>query len=160
MLGPSEFYEMSLEPRVLPLRIHAPVAPDSYMCSTVYGQNIIPSVCQNLVDSNWPSGNTPIHIYHQEPAPSNAIVAPYTVRDAGCTVTIEAAGPRTANTNYVAVAPNKLRGLAAYVIQKCPIENNGYGGFVTIGLAHAATFVEAWILSMYSSNNSDNGAFS
>ena len=84
------------------------------------------------------------------------------MRGEGCTVSIESAGPNIGNTNYVSVAPNKLRGLAAYVIQKCPVEQNGHGGFVTLGMAYATAFVSelAHGVDSMGDNNTYTGAFS
>ena len=150
---------MSLIPRVLPLPIHAPTSPDSHVCSRTYGENIVPLSCQNLVDTHWPSGRTPIHLYREEPSPSNARRLPYTVYDAGCTISIEAAGPNAAHTDFFAVSPNRLRGLAGYVIQKCPVENAGIGGFVTLGMNHAASFITQWSTGTDVNGHIDYGVF-
>ena len=145
--------------RVLPLLVQTPVSPDSYACSYIYGENIIPSACQRLVDSHWPTGNEPMRVYFRDPPGGNYMNLPYTLRGAGCSVSIEYAGPNAGITHYVKISPNELRGLAAYVIQKCPIEHNGIGGFGTVGLDNAVTFVRQWGSSNDASDRNDTGGF-
>ena len=150
---------MSVTPRNLPLRIHAPILPDNHVCDAVYGQNIIPSVCRHLVNTYLPYGSLPVHIYTQDPSPSNALRVPYTVRGPGCVLSIESAGPMVGEPNYVKVAPMKLRGLAAFVIEKCPVEQNGHGGFVTLGMGHATAFIAGWGFGMDSTDQNHTGEF-
>ena len=138
------FLGMSLIPRNLPLPIDAPPAPDNFQCNPLYGQNILPSSCQNLVDTHWPSGDTRITLYLDDPAPSNAIRLPFTKSDEWCTVSIEVAGPNTANRHTLAVSPNQLRASAGFLIQKCPVESVGIGGFVSLGIENVQNLVQYW----------------
>ena len=49
-----------------------------------------------------------------------------------CTVAIEIAGPSL--PAYVPLIPYQIRYIANYVINKCVLERNGIGGFMTQGL--------------------------
>ena len=111
--------------------------PTIIHCSADYGQNIHSSACTNLFQAHWPEGPEPIRLYLRDPAPSDALRLPYTVSEAGCTLSIEAAGPGAPNTHYVTVYPEMLETRAAAVIKRCPEESNGIGGFVTHGFRHA-----------------------
>lgn len=65
--------------------------------------------------------------------------------EAGCTLSIEAAGPGASRTHYVTVYPDMLVTRAEAVIQQCPGEGNGIGGFVTHGFRHALNeFFAPW----------------
>ena len=150
---------MSLIPRILPLPIHTPVPPDSFICNGIYGQNISPFACQNLVDTQWPSGDDPIPLYLHDPAPSSAIHLPYTVRARKCRVSIEAAGPGAPKQHYLTVSPNQLRSLAGFIIEKCPLERRGLGGFVSFGMVDVQTFVTKWGLPTNSTDPHDSGAY-
>ena len=138
--------------RTLPaqlLPIHAPHPPDFYVCSTTYGTNIVPWDCQFNVDTYWRSGATPVHYYFSKPVPSNAIPLPFITStfgwDSSCQIAIEPAGPNYGSLPYLAFSPDKLRGLAGYVIQKCAQEGNGKGGFVTVGLDGAEHYLQNWV---------------
>ena len=65
-----------------------------------------------------------------------------------CTVSIESAGPPLSEylqpssgslgrANYFSISPDKLRGAAGYIIQKCAQESGGIGGYVTLYFAAA-----------------------
>lgn len=143
---------MALTPRVLALTHEIPTS-DSYVCSAAYGHNIRPLACQNLVDTYFPPGDTPLIFSLREPSSSDAVRLPFSVHGTGCTVAVESAGPGAVDDNQVSLTPNQLRGAAEYVIQKCPIDHNGIGGFTTLGLARAKAYVAQW------GGYSDTGAF-
>ncbi|KAL8823065.1 MAG: hypothetical protein Q9191_006211 [Dirinaria sp. TL-2023a] len=69
-----------------------------------------------------------------------------------CTVTVELAGPAASNTNSINLVPDQIRGMAGYVIQRCPgggdMTHNyanfagGLGGYVTSGLENILESIE------------------
>ena len=134
---------MSLIPRTLPLPIHAPTLPDRYVCAPEYGQRIVPLDCQNVVDINWPKGTTPVHYYFNGPSPSAAQKMPVVHKQGSCTVSIEPAGPDYLTRHFFSVSPNAMRGLAGYLIEKCPNQHGGVGGFVTLGLSYAQDYISS-----------------
>lgn len=134
-----------LLPRVIPLLIHAPTPPDFYQCNETYGRNIKPLDCQLAVEWDWPTGNTPVHYYFEDPVPSNAIRIPRTTSQGTCKVTIEPAGPSYGKAykyaSYLKHEPDKMRALAGYVIDMCAHKGQGIGGFVTVGMKAAENYV-------------------
>ena len=134
-----------LLPRVVPLLIHAPTPPDFLQCDPAYGHNIKPLDCQLAVEWDWPSGNTPVHYYFEDPSPSNGIKIPRITRQGSCNVAIEPAGPRYGKVygfpSYLKHRPDEMRALAGYVIEKCAHQGQGIGGFVTLGMDAAERYV-------------------
>ena len=138
-----------LLPRVVPLLIHAPTAPDFLQCDPAYGHDIKPLDCQLAIEWDWPSGKTPVHYYFEDPSPSNGIKVPRITRQGSCNVAIEPAGPRYGKAfgypSYVTHRPDEIRALAGYVIEKCAHQGQGMGGFVTVGLDAAEKYVSGVI---------------
>ena len=155
--------------RVVPLLIHAPTSPDFVQCDPIYGRDIKPLDCQLAVQVYWPTGNTPVHYYFEDPSPSNAIKIPQYDKQGSCNVAIEPAGPRYGQAhgfpNYLTHRPNELRALAGYVIEKCAHEGGGIGGFVTLGMEAAERYVagvvnEDWEnVKDWNEGVNNNGAF-
>ena len=158
-----------LLPRTIPLLIHAPSPPDFLQCDPAYGRNIKPLDCQLAIEWDWPSGKTPVHYYFEDPSPSNAIRIPKINRQGTCNVAIEPAGPRYGKVNgfpsYLKHRPDELRALAGYVIEKCAHEKQGIGGFVTLGMDAAETYLrgvmnEDWEnMKDWNDGIMNNGAF-
>ena len=60
-----------------------------------------------------------------------------------CTVALEQAGPDDLYPNYLSLSPNKLRGLAGFLIETCANRNGGIGGFVTVNFENAENYIES-----------------
>ena len=136
---------MALIHRALPLPIHAPIPPDRYFChptdDLIPGIPAVPSLpvhplsCQRAVDENGPDGRTPIRYFMKDPRPSEGEWIPHREHYGPfCRVSIETAGPYEHLPHSVLLSPQKIRGLAGFLIQKCAVENRGPGGFITMGL--------------------------
>ena len=155
--------------RVVPFLIHAPKSPDFFQCDPIYGRNIDPFDCRLVIELHWPAGNTPVYYYFEDPSPSNGIKIPKYDRQGSCNVAIEPAGPRYGKANgfpsYLKHRPDRLRGLAEYVIEMCVRQGGGIGGFVTVGIDAAERYVggvinEDWEqIKDWESGVHNNGAF-
>ena len=155
--------------RVVPILAHRPKAPDFHQCDPIYGQNIKPFDCQLAVEVFWPSGDTPVHYYFEDPSPSNAVTIPKYNTHGSCNIAIEPAGPRYGKAHgfasYLTHRPNELKALAGYVIEECANQGGGIGGFVTLGMDALERYVagvvnEDWENAKdYEEGVANNGAF-
>ncbi len=133
---------MALVDRALPLPIYAPLPPDRSFCYRHHGAHpIVPLDCQTAIDQNWPHGRSFVQYFLQDPRPSASESIPNVAYMGSCRVAIETAGPHEHLPQSVLLRPLQLRGLAGHLIQKCAVENQGIGGFLTLGVASAMGYV-------------------
>ena len=89
-----------------------------------------------------PEGNTPI-AYTQRLLTANSHELPFYYTGDGCQISVELGGPGVElGCNFI-VAPNRIREMAKYVIDKCILNWGGVGGFITEGFSQMVNHVLA-----------------
>ena len=124
-----------------------PNQPDFAICHPDYGMSIVPSDCEAAGEALL-HGTDAIYYYLNRPDMPNNL--PFTVTKGSftmrtyvsytilfnfcagsCAISVEYAGPEYATPSFVELVPEEIRGMAGFIINKCPSQEAGMGGFVT-----------------------------
>ena len=135
-----------------------PIAPDFLLCHSAYGNGLSQSHEAALrVAGTLPHGTIPsVYTVNDEEAPPGVYELPYQTYSRDVSITVDVSGP--ADIDTIRLVPNEIRGMAAYVANRC-IGAQGKGGFITNQIQGLVNFVTDPTSNLYAPNYPPDSVF-
>ncbi|MCJ1223791.1 hypothetical protein MMC12_000434 [Toensbergia leucococca] len=114
-----------------------PDPPDFHICDQYYGHGIDGTDCVRIA-GELPTGANPVqYTVNTDGEPRTTL--PMSVMIGTCRISIDVAGQYEPHS--VSIRPDRIRGMAAFVIAMCVLGPRGLGGFVTFGMSRVVNLI-------------------